>query len=868
MHVCPSSKCSDCPFFKKNSQQFLPTPPEYSKTNPCAVLIGESPGYEEKWRERPFIGPTGRAMWSALKTLNVSRQDFHILNRIACCPPRNKKTEKNMKKAAECCAEYFQANLKKCGNLPRLYMGKYAWAGELTKDQASLSREIIYKHSMVVDHPTYIFFHKPPMQIPWLAAMERFINYAKGRPRINKWSKLHIDVSTETVHLLNGLDNLVAWDTETYGIDFQDPDFRITCMGFSDGRTTITIPWDTYQTASHGTVWGLEYYGVLGTQIRQAVDNLFRSSRVFAAHNANYDLLAMKARGVEARNDFDTMIAYAILWSEIPKNLEDAAVHLVEVSNRWKTVHAIKVRNVKKEIKENRFHEVSPDEMREYNSHDAQASAWLAKKLYPMIVEDERLNALYENASKNLDVVRQMRQWGWQLDVDKQASLNSELQFRIDGVTSEARELLSDDLSEDELRVLNFNSTQQIQHILYGVLGAPVRYRTAQGAPSADKKSLEHIARSENGLAGQLANLLIKRKTAAKLKEAYIDNLQNKPEVRPDINIVGQVSGRWSVTTPALQTVPPPIKPIFIAHPGNWLVLADFSQLELRINAQLAKDEALLEAYEKGLDVHRLNAADLFNLPLEDAGGKWRNLAKTFAYRLSYCTMDEEGAAMGIFDTLSVKSKEITYKAVLSCVRRWWEQHPRLYERKKELLAKACKDWYVEEPFNHRRRYFYGPQKPKETEVFNFPMQAGGAAIVDAAIQAVHAKLDHTQEHLLLQRHDELAIEGPDPVRLAEVLWDNMTQNRSVDSIKMNYPIDLKVGLRWGQEVGISFDTQKNLFIIECSCSKTAKFAATAADLNQAVLLATEHVGTCERTAENSERLLLAKTALDKHPKL
>lgn len=861
----PSPKCPECPFYLKNCKQFVPVGPEFSKQpNPLFTIIGESPGYEEKWRGKPFVGPTGRAMWARFKEFGVAREDFHLVNRIACCPPKNKKTDKNMQKAAACCQPYFQANLQKCKSTPRLYLGKYAWVGELTAKEAPLAKGLIYKNSMSLEHPTYVFFHKTVMQIPWLAGVERFVKYARRQHSVVQWRIPKLGMSDVILQHLSDLGDYVAWDVETYGIDHHDPEFKITCIGFSDGKVALSIPWDTYSTQTQGLVWGLEYYGTLGQKLRAGVIALFKSSRTLITHNGNYDCLAMRARGVEARNDFDTMLAYATVWPELPKNLEDTSVHLGNIPDRWKTTFNSTTKASKEKLKANQFVEVSPDILRTYNAHDAEATWRLAEVLRTVIARDSRIENLYANAMRNAGVVQQMRSApGWVIDSARQQMLKGELTQRIEAATTEAQTLLADDFSTNEISVLNFNSSQQLQKIFYGLLEEPIKQRTLHGAPSMGKAALEHIARTGGEKSRKLAELLLKRKGATKLLEAFILNLEGKGWASPNINVVGQVSGRWSVTNPALQTTPAAMKPMFTSAPGNWLVLADYSQLELRINAQLAKDASLIEAYQKGLDVHRLNAASLFDLPLDQAGGHWRQSAKTFAYRLSYCTMDVEGAAAGIFETLSVGNRNLTYRAVLAAVERWWKQHPRLYERKQEILEQALASGYIEEPFLHRRRYFPGPKKPKETEIFNFPMQAGGAAIVDRAIQALNGELYHNTERLLLQRHDEIVGEGPDPVRLACILEDTMTQTIEIDGISMTYPVDLKIGLRWGCEVGISKGSGDKRYAVVCKCGA---ICPNSGDRHDAILVAMQHVGTCAKTKEAPEVLARAKAILKDYP--
>src|SRR3990167_9150255 len=121
----PSTRCFECHFYCKDPRNFLPTPPALATDKAKAILIGESPGYEEKWREEPFVGQTGKRMFEEFGKFDIARQDLHLLNRIACCPPANKKTEKNLKKASDCCKQVIASQLARLPKgLPRLYMGQ------------------------------------------------------------------------------------------------------------------------------------------------------------------------------------------------------------------------------------------------------------------------------------------------------------------------------------------------------------------------------------------------------------------------------------------------------------------------------------------------------------------------------------------------------------------------------------------------------------------------------------------------------------------------------------------------------------------------------------------------------------------------
>lgn len=229
----------------------------------------------------------------------------------------------------------------------------------------------------------------------------------------------------------------------------------------------------------------------------------------------------------------------------------------------------------------------------------------------------------------------------------------------------------------------------------------------------------------------------------------------------------------------------------------NWLVAADYSGAELRMIALLAGDEPLMTAFKEGKDVHAQNARDLFRCSEEQSKTKqFRNPAKTFVYALNYSTDDEEIAAHTILSRIQPINPQVTFEDVYAAVQSWWSAHPKIREFKQRTWAKVLSDDYVECDLSGRRRKFYG--RPKDTEAYNYKLQAGCGHLINQAILGVDEELTWVDEALLLQRHDELICEGPDWKRLARILKKHMTRTVEFDGRTMLFPVDISIGKRWG----------------------------------------------------------------------
>jgi DNA polymerase I len=414
------------------------------------------------------------------------------------------------------------------------------------------------------------------------------------------------------------------------------------------------------------------------------------------------------------------------------------------------------------------------------------------------------LKTLADKSMLNTEIGMRNFMWGIQIDSTEFSKIDLQVQEEVKKAEDKVKSLLPEGF--------NLNSGKQLGELFFEQLGEPVTFTTDAGEPSTNKEALEFIKEyGETDQAREAAAAIIDYKKWVKRLTTYIIPYRGIGLVRPRPVPAQQISGRWSYREPALQTWPKFMKGMFVPREGNKFVACDYSQAELRVMAVLSGDQPLIEAYGRGVDVHAANGSDLFNADMAklkqqeidtDTVGKgtytqFRNIAKTVVFALNYSTLDDKIACKTLLSRLHTAGfAQTTYQMVLVAVQRWWRAHPAIKDFKAHLWAESQRKGYVEEYWSGRRRYFYG--RPKDTEVFNFPLQAGVATFMDKAIQDIDALLDHSKEGLIVQVHDALVLEGPDEHRLAKLLRDNMRQEITYKNNKILLDIDCDVGTRYG----------------------------------------------------------------------
>ncbi|MDH3495315.1 MAG: DNA polymerase I [Gemmatimonadota bacterium] len=312
----------------------------------------------------------------------------------------------------------------------------------------------------------------------------------------------------------------------------------------------------------------------------------------------------------------------------------------------------------------------------------------------------------------------------------------------------------------------NINSTPQLRHVLFEKLQLPIIKKTKTGA-STDADVLAQLA--EMGFTTPA--LLLEYRELTKLRSTYVDVLPQRVNpatgrIHTTFNQAGAATGRLSSADPNLQNIPvrtargEEIRRCFVAAPGHRLVVADYSQIELRVLAHLSEDKAFITAFGRGGDIHRETAAIIFDVPVGTVTPEMRARAKT----INFATIYGQGA-FALSGQLGISQDEArafiaTYFERFAGVRRFLD----------DTVERARAQGFVETLFG-RRRYIPELQDRNrnvrafgERTAMNSPMQGSAADLIKIAmIRLAEALRDAgLRAGLLLQVHDELVLEAPD----------------------------------------------------------------------------------------------------------
>jgi DNA polymerase-1 len=395
-------------------------------------------------------------------------------------------------------------------------------------------------------------------------------------------------------------------------------------------------------------------------------------------------------------------------------------------------------------------------------------------------------------------ILADMEYAGVRLDTKFLKQLSASLADRLNEIEQEIYQLIG--------HPFNVNSTQQLSNVLFEELGLtpPDRTRrTASGHYSTAASVLEDLRQAH-----PIIERILEQREIAKIKSTYADAFPDKVNVKTDrvhtsYNQTGSVTGRLASSDPNLQNIPirtelgRKIRNAFISSPGQVLLSVDYSQIELRIVAHMAEDQAMIQAFLDDQDIHATTAAAIFEVDSQAITPQMRRQAKAINFGLIYGM-----SAFGLS-----RSTDLTLAEAENFVQAYFERFPGVRRYLDQICQQAAEDGYVSTMLG-RRRYF--PQLTQSAsisetararairEAINAPIQGTAADIIKLAMlklpQAlVQADLD---ARMLMQVHDELVFECP-----SEELKPTarLVQQVMGDAYKLCVPLktDAKAGANW-----------------------------------------------------------------------
>jgi len=511
------------------------------------------------------------------------------------------------------------------------------------------------------------------------------------------------------------------------------------------------------------------------------------------AHNAKYDYVVLARNGVlVAPITFDTMLAEFIvdpasrqlgLKNLVSARLDEDMTHIEDL-----------IGSGRKQIS---MADVAIDSVAPYAAADAESTL----RLMPILRADlERLNGvkvLTDIEMPLTPVLADMELTGVLLDLHFFEETARRLQTRMSAIEEQVFGSVG--------KVFNLNSTQQLSDILFNRLRLepPDRGRkTASGHFSTSADILESLRGKH-----EVVDWVLEHRELSKLKSTYVDALPAAVDkvtgrVHTSYSQTGAVTGRLSSSNPNLQNIPirteegRRIRNGFIAGPGNVLLSVDYSQIELRLVAHMADDEAMLAAFRAGEDIHATTAAAVYGVQADAVTREMRRHAKAINFGLIY--------GMSAFGLKN--STDLTLAEAENFVKAYFQKFPAVKKYLDETRRLAARQGYVETLLG-RRRYFPALQSSlnaatknrEEREAINSPIQGTAADIMKISMLRIPPALQAAGLHgkMLLQVHDELVLECPRP--------EMESTARLVQEIMANaYPlsIPLSTDARWGRSWG------------------------------------------------------------------
>lgn len=579
---------------------------------------------------------------------------------------------------------------------------------------------------------------------------------------------------------------LIAFDTETTGLDAQQAQLVGLSFAVKPGEAA-------YIPLTHS------YMGVpeqldRDTVLRALKPLLEDPNKAKVGQHAKFDMNILAncaiggdpACGISVQGiAFDTMLESYVLDSTATRHDMDslALKYLGHSTTSFQDIAG-------KGAKQLTFDQISLEQAGPYAAEDADVTLRLHNVLHEKLLAIPSLNSVLTDIEMPLvPVLARIERQGALVDAKLLGVQSVELGDKMVALEREAFEIAGEEF--------NLSSPKQLGVILYEKLGLPIISKTAKGQPSTAEAVLAELAEQDF----PLPKVLMQYRSMSKLKSTYTDRLpeQINPRtgrIHTSYHQAVTATGRLSSSDPNLQNIPirtaegRRIRQAFVAPTGYKLLAADYSQIELRIMAHLAKDEGLLHAFRNNLDVHSATAAEVFGVELSDVTTDQRRSAKAINFGLIYGM-----SAFGLAKQIGVDRKQSQ-----AYIDRYFARYPGVLDYMERTRTQAAEQGYVETIFGRR---LYLPEinaknpalrKGAERTAINAPMQGTAADIIKKAMVAVDNWLSASglEARVILQVHDELVLEVREDLveQVSEALRVHMS-----DAATLDVPLVVEVGV-------------------------------------------------------------------------
>ena len=567
-----------------------------------------------------------------------------------------------------------------------------------------------------------------------------------------------------------------CFDTETTSLDVNNAEL-----------VGISFAYQPYEAFFVTVPEELEKAKAIAQEFKPVLENINIQK---IGQNLKYDISVLKWYGVEVKGKlFDTMLAHYLIQPDMRHNMNI----LAETYLNYSPV-SIETLIGKKGKDQRSMRSVDLEQLVEYAAEDADITLQLKNKFEPMLKEANTLRLFEDVEIPLVSVLASMEAEGINLDRSTLKDFSLELEKEIQNFDRDIQELAG--------TKFNISSPKQVGDILFDVLKIMEKPKKTKGGQYATGEDILTKLTGKHDIVGKILDY----RELQKLKNTYVDTLPlliniKTGKIHTSYNQVVAVTGRLSSDNPNLQNIPirtikgREVRKAFVSRNDDYILLsADYSQIELRIIAELSKDTGMIEAFKSGQDIHAATASKVYGVELEAVTSDMRRNAKMVNFGIIYGI-----SAFGLSERLNIPRKEAA-----TIIEQYFIQYPLVKDYMENSIAIAKEKGYVETIMG-RRRYLRDINSGNavvrgfaERNAINAPIQGSAADMIKVAMINIHKDLieKNLKTKMLLQVHDEL---------IFDVFREELEIVRPIIEERMKYAIPMVVPIEIGMGVGANW---------------------------------------------------------------
>jgi len=513
-------------------------------------------------------------------------------------------------------------------------------------------------------------------------------------------------------------------------------------------------------------------------------------SKIIVGQNIKYDMLILDKYDIQIANPHDTMLMSYTLDAGLNRHNMDtlAEIHLSHKCISYKEITGTGKSKIN-------FDEVDLKTATNYAAEDAQVTLALYNYFLKRL-EKEKIKEIYENFEKPmLQILCAMEKKGIKVNEQQLKKLSSLFQKRIENLQKQIYKIAN--------KEFNIASTKQLGEIIYNELKISKHKKTKKGSLATNSNILEDLAYAGH----EFPKLVIEWRQLAKLKSTYTEALQEHinpktKRVHTSFLLAATNTGRLASSDPNLQNIPiktnegKEIRKAFVADKANCLISADYSQIEMRILADLADVKELKKAFKNNDDIHSMTASEVFNCSLKQVDEEMRRKAKAINFGIIYGITQ-----YGLAKQLSVSNSE-----ALEFIESYFKKFPEIKSYMNATIKTCRKNGYVSNIFGRKIHLRgindknFSVRSFQERAAINAPIQSSAADIIRIAMINIfnNKKIKLDESKMLLQIHDELVFESTQDNIKQHIEQIKHSMESAGSSQFHKFSIPLKVNVNYG----------------------------------------------------------------------